>query len=331
MTGANKVNFSNCQHVRFLGSGSPMVNYGFYISGDEIRVLNLSSDIEIAYIDMDGRGMDIKDSVVGHEAHEMNNILVHHSYIHDYGAEAIYIGNSSYDLHPGAFVMRNARVYNNIIDNCGEGIQCGSVVEGCLIHHNVLTNITPEGAIDNTYGAIGVNQGTRAWVYNNIVDDCEGLGIADFDSYFATDIYNNLFIDCGTTLANYQDVIRANNDDNTVYNNTIINGGNRGIKFGAGSGSDEAFNNVILGTTNASIEPGGNPGGNIHDNDTKEEGHTVVNYDFVNQAAGNYRLLVTSPGVDAGSADAAPLATDLDDNFRPVNGTYDIGAYEYQG
>ncbi len=46
---------------------------------------------------------------------------------------------------------------------------------------------------------------------------------------------------------------------------------------------------------------------------------------------GDYHLLAGSPGIDAGDNSAiAGYDTDLDGNERVVNGTVDIGAYEYQ-
>jgi hypothetical protein len=58
------------------------------------------------------------------------------------------------------------------------------------------------------------------------------------------------------------------------------------------------------------------------------------------QPLGDYRLLSTSPAIDAGNTNDMPTATDLDGNIRPVDATavadtglgtppVDIGAYEY--
>ena len=51
---------------------------------------------------------------------------------------------------------------------------------------------------------------------------------------------------------------------------------------------------------------------------------------FADAAHGNYRLYPGSPGIDAGNNAAMPLAVDLDGNARIVNGTVDLGAYEFQ-
>ena len=51
---------------------------------------------------------------------------------------------------------------------------------------------------------------------------------------------------------------------------------------------------------------------------------------FVNAAAGNYRLLANSPCINAGNNAYVQGTTDLDGNLRIVRGTVDMGAYEIQ-
>ncbi len=49
---------------------------------------------------------------------------------------------------------------------------------------------------------------------------------------------------------------------------------------------------------------------------------------FVNAAGGDFRLLSTSPGINAGNNADAPAGSDLDGNSRIAFGTVDMGAYE---
>jgi len=51
---------------------------------------------------------------------------------------------------------------------------------------------------------------------------------------------------------------------------------------------------------------------------------------FADAGNGNYRLYPGSPCINAGCNTAMPLAADLDGNARIVNGTVDLGAYEFQ-
>ena len=52
---------------------------------------------------------------------------------------------------------------------------------------------------------------------------------------------------------------------------------------------------------------------------------------FTDPANNDFRLQQSSPCIDAGSNDYVTTATDLDGNQRIVNGTVDMGAYEFQG
>ncbi|MDF7800634.1 choice-of-anchor Q domain-containing protein [Pontiellaceae bacterium B1224] len=52
---------------------------------------------------------------------------------------------------------------------------------------------------------------------------------------------------------------------------------------------------------------------------------------FINRAAGNFRLALTSPCIDAGIKAYGIGSTDLDGNARIVNEKVDMGAYEYDG
>ena len=57
---------------------------------------------------------------------------------------------------------------------------------------------------------------------------------------------------------------------------------------------------------------------------------TIASY-FVNPASNDYHLKAGSPAIDAGKNVSADVTDDFDGAPRPVNGVFDIGAFEYGG
>lgn len=87
--------------------------------------------------------------------------------------------------------------------------------------------------------------------------------------------------------------------------------------------SASSYSNYILLTsvmTNCCTTP--NPGG---------VGNITNDPLFVSTGVSNFHLLATSPCIDKGSNNFARGETDLDGNPRIVNGTVDMGAFEYRG
>jgi hypothetical protein len=327
MTGSNGIQLRWCEHVHLTGTGTPGVEYGFYFRG-QLRVYEESHHIEIDHVEMDGARMRIYE--VDDANFEMTDIHVHHNYIHDIDNTAIYIGWSNYDEHPGDYVMRRVEVDHNHLDTVNKGIQVGSCVEGCTIHHNKIHNAVVNESDDLLRSAIMINQGTDADVYNNLIDGCKGPCICGNDGYFDHEIYNNLLIDCGNGEYD-KDAFITWSERYSIYNNTIIGAGRYGLNFATYTmHENEAFNNIILDTVGDPIHKGGSPDASFHRNLTKDDGYTPANFVFVYPANNDYHLTESSPAIDAGATPPFPLTFDLDDRSRPV-GAYDIGAYEFGG
>ena len=97
--------------------------------------------------------------------------------------------------------------------------------------------------------------------------------------------------------------------------NTIVGFSTTGIMW---NGTATWYNNIVYGDGPASnVTP---PAGNL----------TAVDPGFVDAAAGNYRLAVHSPAVDAAVTvpGLPPLDHDLDGRPRPAGSAADIGAFE---
>jgi len=188
----------------------------------------------------------------------------------------------------------------------------------------------------------------KATITNNVINNNRsesggGAGIqVDFGSSLVT-IANNLIVgnradNGGGGIGTFAGSILIAN--NTITENVVTNSGAGGIYFGAGFGSSTNANNIIafnssgLGTISSVVLNRnncvfGNTNAN-YDVVTAGTGDVSVNPQFAEPAEFNYRLLGTSPLLDAGANSFLVGPADLDAAPRLEGATVDIGAYEYQ-
>ncbi len=184
---------------------------------------------------------------------------------------------------------------------------------------------------------------TNNVINNNMTESGGGAGIqVDFGSSFVT-IANNLIVgnradNGGGGIGTFAGSIHIAN--NTIVDNVVTNSGSGGIYFGAGFGSSTNANNIIafnssgIGTASSSVLSRnncifGNTNAN-YDVLTPGTGDISVDPQFADHAQFNYRLLSTSPLLDAGFNNFLVGPADLDAASRLEGANVDIGAYEYQ-
>lgn len=180
----------------------------------------------------------------------------------------------------------------------GVGLNVGGVA--WLVERNSFTQNPPAGAATFARQVILAVWGSSGIARSNLVADAPGKGFFVSASGSASAHVSNL------TAVNIEeaDVQAAVNGSSgaqvTIYNSLT---------------TDEPFEMLI----SPDVQLGSNLfGGELG---------------LVDLAAGNYRLSESSPGRDAGD-NAAPGGVgslDLDDRTRILDGTVDIGAYEYAG
>lgn len=286
--------------------------------------------------------------------------IIHDNYIHNTGGEGLYIGHSFYDgynktcdgqtvtLYPST--LSGVRIYNNVIDSTGwDGMQVGSATEDCEIYNNRVTNYAIDKISMQNVG-IQMGAGTTGKCYNNVIQDGNGNGIAIFGNG-NIDIYNNLIVNPGKDYW-VEDKSRPAHGifiDNgstipgtyfNVFNNTIVSPKTDGIRFQNNISVNNNFYNNIIVNPGSLLDylriPAKNPWINLNKANivlTKSNNLYEVNIDsvhFADYANYNYKLLSTSPAVNAGfDVSSLGINYDLDYNLRPQGNAYDIGAYEY--
>ena len=178
-----------------------------------------------------------------------------------------------------------------------------------LIAGNVLSNFTDKGISLGLGGDAPTDlaYGARAHILNNLILRCD-MGVAAKDGSTPL-IANTTIVDCNYGIRGYEKVKGGGGHADAT--NTIIWGCGVGVELLDGS-TLNAGQCLIQG---ASPWPG--------------PGNLNADPQFANPAAGNYRLLVGSPAVDAGVA--MPWmsgAVDLDGRPRVAGTAPDMGAYE---
>ena len=204
--------FYNCRHIKITGTGTNN-KYGFKISQDGlgvgISVQGRSSDIEIEHLDIYNKHYGIW---VKHEADcadslqfpnwVLNNINIHHNYIHHMLQEGMYLGSTDPDglrtiicngkvISPKPFRLGNILVHDNIIDSTWRGgIQLSDADSGYdAIYNNTVTNCGYEFNTDQGNGIV-LGGYSHADIYNNYVRATYTAGIFSLGAGLIK-IYNN--------------------------------------------------------------------------------------------------------------------------------------------
>jgi hypothetical protein len=242
----------------------------------------------------------------------------HGIYVSNSGDSPVIRGNLIHDNNANGIHM------NGDLSQGGDGIISLALVEGNVIFNNGVA------------GGSGIN--------------CDGVQNSRF-------INNLIYSSHASGISLYQIDGGGPSTNNTVVNNTVViaDDGRWALNIQNASSGNNAFNNIFLSEhpTRGSIDISAdslvdfssdyNVVVDVLSNDgnfvsladwqsaTGQDAHSLaatLAEVFVDPAGANYHLLATGPAVNAGTDLEAPL-TDLDGNIRPVDGAFDIGAYEY--
>jgi parallel beta-helix repeat protein len=218
---------------------------------------------------------------------------------------------------------------NEVAFNYGSGIwsdwnDSGNpfIVRGNYIHDN-----SPDEA------GIFFEASSNGLIYNNVIVNSNRRGIYVSGSANVK-VYNNTIVG-QTGLSGIEVLARSGvNSTYTIVKNNTISGGTstRDLYMSTGTGNTSDYNNFFRsgspslklaynGTTYTSLSSWRTATGF----DTNSINVTPA---FATPSGSNYRLLSTSPLVNAGTT-LSEVALDYAGTARPVGSAYDIGAYEY--
>jgi parallel beta-helix repeat protein len=226
----------------------------------------------------------------------------------------------------------------------------------CRIHHIGSAGNAAKGWPDQPFG-YGLAHGIYVTTSNNIIRGNTFYDIGEYSihqwtsaPYFANNnIFDgNIITRSGHNTTRYGGVccggITASGGNGTIIRNNIVYGNEvDGIDLMTTCINCKVYNNTTYN----------NPGWNIYTPDTSGTGievrnniaypkgihlgtgtissnNLLSNPNFVNAAGNDFRLLSSSPAVDAGMT-LSSVTVDFARSIRPQGAAYDIGAYEFGG
>ncbi len=334
--------FRNCEYIHFTGTGDKRTNYGIlidtaYIGATGLGIEELSNHFEIDHVEICNTGfagLMVKtdpscDSTTWQSHFEMQDIRIHHNYIHNTRGEGMYIGFSkpglyekkcsAFPIKVSAHRIKNLKIYNNVVTKTGfDGIQIGCATENIEVYNNEISYFGQRCDKDGKYyGMTGivVGGGSSGAYYKNRITD--GMGSA-FQIFGEGDIYlfDNMIIRAGQ--AAYCSEIEVSpssifGDDRTehngysvfIFNNTIIDPPGKAIDFrNLNHKKNIIVNNLIVNQTANNLSASENAGKIIvkEINETAVEGNIILTNDikknitnnldelFRNRKSDDYRL-----------------------------------------
>lgn len=273
-----------CKNVILSGSGHPAWEYGIMLDttaagNNGLSLDELTSDVEVHHLEICRQGfagiMAKTDPTCNPatwcENFTLNNLHIHHCYIHHTQGEGMYIGYSVYGpvtrscggstIQVYAHEVKYLRVHDNIVEWTGlDGIQISCATEDVLVYNN---RISRTGFLDNTYskgyGMVGIciGGGSTGRYFNNFISDTYGSGFNVF-GLGEVYIFNNVILRPGRPSKlpwNQHFTYGIFADDRTTLpgssfyyiNNTIVSPRTSGIRIvSTQSRKNRVYNNVVL-------------------------------------------------------------------------------------
>jgi Right handed beta helix region len=327
-TSSSSISFVRCRYIVLDGSNYSSETYGIYLENGHFGIkIRQTEDIEIKYVEIcDTRYPGIQwQNGAWDAAEDVENLQVHHCYIHDTGTEGIYLGISWWesDAHPS---LKDCKIYSNIIENCGwDCIQLCAADEGTNeVYENYCKNCGTDGTKGQISGII-FPPGTTGDIYRNIVINAYASGIYIHATAKQVDIHDNVIVDSGT----FGIAVGTTQSGNSIINNTVVNRDPnqttwQGITTRIGANLGEIRYNLVVGSGKAGQISSSY---SVQDNVTS---NSIPDMYFENVAADNFKLAENSPARDY-SSKPGYSTRDYDNKLRPsIAGTAsDAGAHEY--
>ncbi len=239
------------EHFVLTGTGDACYDYGIRINQTKKGATGLAlgaSDFDVNHIEVANTGFAGIMAKIDpncnpdswQENFVMENIRIHHNYIHHTGGEGIYVGYTKserkLDCNGQSMVIKphnieNIQIFDNNITHTGwDGIQVSRATKNCEIYNN---QVAYYGEKNENWQKAGIVIGgeTTGRLYNNLIRTGTGSGIQLFGSGENL-VYNNMILYAGEDGIFCKSVQEGHNKSfgYAIVNNTIVVPGGYGLK-----------------------------------------------------------------------------------------------------
>ncbi len=350
------ISFKKSKYIRLTGTGDTAHTYGIEIAGTGshavgIYVENFSTDIEIDHIEISSAGfagiMAKTDPYCNDpdtwrvNGFVLENLDIHHNYIHDTGGEGIYVGfTGGYKINSNRSCngtkifghwLENVDIHHNIIEDVDwDGIQLNLIRENGKIRDNYINNYGRDNVYYQDF-AMSIGGGIYE-VYNNTMingSSGNGQGIQFISAESGTKVYNNVIVrpDFHGIFMHNRHEFDDINEGYYVLNNTIIEPGNSGTFYNTKitetndptilyDSQDEVpsyfVNNLIV-----------DPGSDYEGSNTWKQNQESY-FDFNDRSARDSLLSNIYNNIMTRQMDTLGLTDTLNDDYSPSSQTSDV-------
>ncbi len=348
-----RINGSSFFHL--TGTGDPEIRFGFDVSasrtgpdyaGSGVPVGSLSTDYELDHLEIHHTGFAgfvLKtesrcDGSANLGNFVQRNTRVHHTYVHDTGGEAFYVGSTGYggrdfDCDGQTVTLfphehHGVWLHDNRIEDTGwDGLQVGVTPTDCEVYRNAIIGVGRDAPDPVQTRGIQIGGASACAIYDNYLADGPTIGIF-VQGAGDTVVQNNVVVDFA------EDGIYANDQQNDAIagasyvflHNTVVRAGDTAVSIFGGLTSGNAIINNLL------VASGGAPLGVGHDVDAQQQGNleltTVAEAGFEDPSALDFHLQVDSVARDQGVV-VPGFTVALDRDGVERDDAPDVGAYEY--